>query len=331
MVHVGDFSEVWWFFPQNGQTNKHPLHNLQLQGGMVAHGADGAHRRASPRRTPRTPSWPTSTVAYQHEVPNAYPLDVPLPWAETFDLNLNSGSKLTTLKQLIPDIDGASTTCSIRSFTETAAASRSSEPDDRHRNAPRPDGAAAGARQRLCRLPRHRRATSGCGSRSARRLAGRACRCYRSASASIWWIRSREGIADGDSGPTPAHRCSRRPDLPELDPETSDVLANYLRTFALWCRHGFADKLSVTTALPGILIQANDAPGGHDAEGVHASGDDRRGRSGDAGGARGGQAMMHPYHRKLARVLDRMGGLYTLQDILTRDRRRPDADIRRGR
>jgi hypothetical protein len=25
----------------------------------------------------------------------------------------------------------------------------------------------------------------------------------------------------------------------------------------------------------------------------------------------------HPYHRKLARVLERMGGLYTVQDILT--------------
>jgi hypothetical protein len=25
----------------------------------------------------------------------------------------------------------------------------------------------------------------------------------------------------------------------------------------------------------------------------------------------------HPYHRKLERVLDRMGGLYTVQDILT--------------
>ena len=26
--------------------------------------------------------------------------------------------------------------------------------------------------------------------------------------------------------------------------------------------------------------------------------------------------MMHPYHAKLGRVLDRMGGLYTVQDIL---------------
>ena len=35
MVHVGDFNEVWWFFPQDGHDQKHPLHNLQLQGGMV--------------------------------------------------------------------------------------------------------------------------------------------------------------------------------------------------------------------------------------------------------------------------------------------------------
>jgi hypothetical protein len=27
--------------------------------------------------------------------------------------------------------------------------------------------------------------------------------------------------------------------------------------------------------------------------------------------------MIHPYHKKLARMLDRMGGLYTLHDILT--------------
>ena len=27
--------------------------------------------------------------------------------------------------------------------------------------------------------------------------------------------------------------------------------------------------------------------------------------------------VSHPYHRKLARVLDRMGGLYTLNDILS--------------
>jgi hypothetical protein len=49
------------------------------------------------------------------------------------------------------------------------------------------------------------------------------------------------------------------PDLP-ADPKTSDTLSQYLRTFSLWCRHGFADKLSVTTAAPGLLLQATDDP-----------------------------------------------------------------------
>lgn len=51
------------------------------------------------------------------------------------------------------------------------------------------------------------------------------------------------------------------PDLPSM-PEVSNTLSDYLRTFSLWCRHGFADKISGTTALPGVLLQAYDAPAG---------------------------------------------------------------------
>ena len=51
------------------------------------------------------------------------------------------------------------------------------------------------------------------------------------------------------------------PELPD-DPTLSTVLAQYLRTFSLWCRHGFADKLSATTAAPGLMLQAYDAPSG---------------------------------------------------------------------
>jgi hypothetical protein len=51
------------------------------------------------------------------------------------------------------------------------------------------------------------------------------------------------------------------PDLPSM-PDVSDTLSNYLRTFSLWCRHGFADKISGSTAQPGMLLQANDAPAG---------------------------------------------------------------------
>ena len=51
------------------------------------------------------------------------------------------------------------------------------------------------------------------------------------------------------------------PELPNM-PDVSSTLTNYLRTFSLWCRHGFADKLSGSTALPGVIVQANDAPAG---------------------------------------------------------------------
>ena len=51
------------------------------------------------------------------------------------------------------------------------------------------------------------------------------------------------------------------PDLPSM-PDVSTTLSGYLRNFSLWCRHGFADKLSGSTAQPGVLLQAFDAPAG---------------------------------------------------------------------
>jgi hypothetical protein len=51
------------------------------------------------------------------------------------------------------------------------------------------------------------------------------------------------------------------PDLPSL-PDEKPALVNYLRNFALWCRHGFADKISATTAQPGVMLSAYDAPAG---------------------------------------------------------------------
>ena len=48
------------------------------------------------------------------------------------------------------------------------------------------------------------------------------------------------------------------PELPNM-PDVSDTLSRYLRTFSLWCRNGFKDRVSSTSALPGILILATDA------------------------------------------------------------------------
>ena len=51
------------------------------------------------------------------------------------------------------------------------------------------------------------------------------------------------------------------PDLPSM-PDVGPALTNYLRTFSLWCRRGFAAQIKTGTALPGVLLQANDAPTG---------------------------------------------------------------------
>jgi len=51
------------------------------------------------------------------------------------------------------------------------------------------------------------------------------------------------------------------PPLPNM-PDVSSTLTNYLNTFALWCRRGFAAKLNANAALPGILLQAANAPAG---------------------------------------------------------------------
>ena len=47
------------------------------------------------------------------------------------------------------------------------------------------------------------------------------------------------------------------PDLPSMD--ISDTLANYLRTFALWTRNMFGDKLDAHRALPGLMISSYGA------------------------------------------------------------------------
>jgi hypothetical protein len=39
----------------------------------------------------------------------------------------------------------------------------------------------------------------------------------------------------------------------------SEILGNYLRNFSLWTRNGFASKLDVSSAAPGILLLS---PGG---------------------------------------------------------------------
>jgi hypothetical protein len=104
-VHVANFNEFWWFYPQNGQP-----YNTRAAIYCYKEGWWGQARL--PRSAGITSSYAThtimanGTVAFEHEAGAVYPAGVELPWAETFDLNLNSGAKLTTIKQLLPDVEG---------------------------------------------------------------------------------------------------------------------------------------------------------------------------------------------------------------------------------
>ena len=51
------------------------------------------------------------------------------------------------------------------------------------------------------------------------------------------------------------------PDIPSL-PGAPVALVNYLTRFSLWCRNGFAAKLSSNTTLPGVMLMASDAAPG---------------------------------------------------------------------
>jgi hypothetical protein len=47
------------------------------------------------------------------------------------------------------------------------------------------------------------------------------------------------------------------PAIPSM-PDLNARLVQYLNTFALWCRNGFADKISATEAQPNLLLLASD-------------------------------------------------------------------------
>jgi hypothetical protein len=101
-AHVSDFSEFWWFFPQNGQPYNTRVAIYNYKEGWWSQGIMS-------RSAGNTSAYNAYTVmadgliAFRHELGSVYG-NADLPWAETFDLNL--GQQLITVKQLIPDIEG---------------------------------------------------------------------------------------------------------------------------------------------------------------------------------------------------------------------------------
>jgi hypothetical protein len=101
-VHVADFNEFWWFFPQLGQPHNTRAVIYSYKEGWWSQARMTRSAGVSSAYTVRT-IMADGTVAFQHEL-GTYYANADLPWAETFDLNITPDQRLITVKQMVPDI-----------------------------------------------------------------------------------------------------------------------------------------------------------------------------------------------------------------------------------
>jgi hypothetical protein len=110
--HLGEFNEWWWFFPQLGApTNTRAVAYSYKEGWWTQCRLSRSAGITSSYTS--HPIFADDYVAFQHEVGNVYTnasMPVVPPFAETFDLTLSSGARLTTVKQLIPDVEAVGAT-----------------------------------------------------------------------------------------------------------------------------------------------------------------------------------------------------------------------------
>ena len=106
-AHLGGFNEFWWFFPQAGQPYNTRAVFMNYREGWWS-------QARMPRSAGITSSYSMPAVfadglqAYRHESGQYYN-NCALPFADTFSLNLSSGGRLTTAKQMLIDLDGDET------------------------------------------------------------------------------------------------------------------------------------------------------------------------------------------------------------------------------
>ena len=106
-VHVATFNEFWWFFPQNGRPHNTRCIIYNYRDGWWSQGTMSRSAGIAASFTSET-IMADGFIAFQHERPDAVSYgNAALPFAETFDLNLTNGSRLITVKQMMPDVEGA--------------------------------------------------------------------------------------------------------------------------------------------------------------------------------------------------------------------------------
>jgi hypothetical protein len=112
--HVGDYNEWWWFFPTlNSPFNTRAAIYSYKEGFWTQ--ARLSRSAGITSSYTAHPIFADDYVAIQHEIFQAtsyvnVSMPVEGPFAESFDLNLASGARLTTVKQLIPDVEALNPT-----------------------------------------------------------------------------------------------------------------------------------------------------------------------------------------------------------------------------
>jgi hypothetical protein len=111
-AHLGEFNEWWWFFPTlNSPFNtRAAVYNYKEGWWTQVRMSRSAGITSS---YTAHPIFVDDFYAFQHEVGVTYAnynMPVVAPFAESFDLNLTSGSRLITVKQLIPDVEAVDAT-----------------------------------------------------------------------------------------------------------------------------------------------------------------------------------------------------------------------------
>lgn len=107
IAHLGEFSEVWWFYPQLGKSTNTRAGVYNYKEGWWSQCRMSRSAGITSSYTSH-PIFADDYVAFQHEVGATYANDnmpVVPPFAETFNLNITSGSRLITVKQMLPDVD----------------------------------------------------------------------------------------------------------------------------------------------------------------------------------------------------------------------------------
>jgi len=111
-AHLGEFSEWWWFFPTlNSPFNtRAAVYNYKEGWWSQCRLSRSAGITSS---YTAHPIFADDFVAFQHETGATYAnasMPVVLPFAETFNLNLTSGSRLITVKQMMPNVEAVGAT-----------------------------------------------------------------------------------------------------------------------------------------------------------------------------------------------------------------------------